>query len=72
VQADFLTHFQDIVGKYAPNAFGLPLPTGKTNTHLYDLVHETRRSNQILTGIAGQSKFPASHYAHEAAMSASG
>jgi len=64
----FLSSFADITQNYAPNA----LPGGaKAVTHLYELVHESRKSNKHLREIVAADAFPASRYAHASAAGAS-
>jgi hypothetical protein len=60
-EAQFLSAFQAIIQNVAPNA--TPVGSGKAETHLYNLVHENRRSNSFLSRIVRDSKFPGSGYA---------
>lgn len=71
----FLSDVQRIVGHYSPN-FNLGasggLGGGKAETHLHNLVHETRQTNAHLRTVVGRGKQPSSGYATEAALAAFG
>jgi hypothetical protein len=61
-EAQFLSSFADIVKSFAPNAFPVAAGGGKTDTHLHDLVNESRRTNSHLKTIVTGSMFPATAY----------
>jgi hypothetical protein len=69
-EAQFLTSVQRIVGAYAPNAF--PAPSGKTDTHLYEAVHELRQIKGHLATAAKRARFPGSHGSQTAVEAAFG
>ena len=70
-RAQFLSSFADIASKYAPNAFP-GRSGGKAETHLYDLVHETRRTNAHLANLVAKTKFPATAFNLESAAASNG
>lgn len=57
-EAQFLSSFEQIVSSYAPNAFPAG---GKTDTHLFNLVTESRQTNRHLTSIRKNAKFPGTY-----------
>jgi hypothetical protein len=63
-QAQFLSDFQHIVTAFAPNA--VPLPSGKTDTHLYDIKSELRQQTPLLKRAVSASRFPASGFGLDA------
>jgi hypothetical protein len=73
-EAQFLSSFAQIVEAYAPNAFPQPAEQsgGKTNTHLYDIKHETRQQTKLLSTISKRGRFPATDYAGLAAGAVTG
>ena len=70
-ESQFLSSFASIVKSYAPNAFPeAPVSSGgKADTRLYELVHESRQTNQHLKDIKRTARFPGSRGA-EAAINA--
>jgi hypothetical protein len=70
-ERQFLSSFQDIVSKYAPNAFPAP-SNAKMETHLFNAVHELRHQTRALTGLIGHDAFPASRYADRTAAAVAG
>lgn len=72
-ERQFLASFKQIVGAYAPNAFQPPQQKGgKTDTHLYELVHETRRQTGLVARLLDRTRFPASEYSGFSAGAAFG
>jgi hypothetical protein len=63
-EQQFLSSAQAIIGSYAPN-----FAEGKSATRLYELVHETRKTNAHLNEIKKSSKFPGT-YGSKLAMEA--
>lgn len=64
--AQFLETFAKIQSQFAPNAFPIPPgggKDGKTDAHLHDLVHESRRANHFLRDLVAKHAFPATGYA---------
>lgn len=70
-EMSFLSEFASIVSRFAPNAFPVPssgaASTGKTNTHLYDLVTEARKQTDLAEAANRRRAFPASGYSAAAA-----
>lgn len=72
-QREFLSSFASIVTRFAPNAFPAPAQaSAKTDTYLYELVHENRQTNEHLTDIRRRGAFPASGYAAASAEAVTG
>jgi hypothetical protein len=72
-ERQFLSSFQQIEGKFAPNAFPIgAIPGGKSETHLYEAVHELRQQTQVLQRLAGHEAFPATRQAFSSALAAFG
>lgn len=63
----FLSSFADIQGRFAPNAFPVAALGGKSETHLFEAVHELRQQTHELRQVNARGKFPASNY-HQVAM----
>lgn len=71
-QRQFLAAFQQIVGAYAPNAFPVGARGGKSETHLYEAVHELRQQTNVLHRLAGHEAFPVTRHAYSSALAAFG
>ncbi len=70
-EAQFLASFQAIIKGFAPNA--QPAPSGgRGDTHLYELVHETRQTNAHLKDLKKTNTFPGSGFAVASAEAAVG
>lgn len=69
-EKQFLDSYQAIIQGYGSNA--TETASGKTDSHLYDLVHETRTSNKHLKDLTGRFTFPASGYSVASAEAAIG
>jgi hypothetical protein len=61
-ETQFLSSFKDILSSFASNAVPAPASSGKTDTHLHDLVNESRKTNSHLKEIRTSTLFPATTY----------
>lgn len=73
-EQQFLSTFQQIVGAYAPNAFPKPASAvnTKTDTHLYESVHELRQIKAYLKQLVAESRFPHTRHASDTALAVAG